>query len=238
LAAAAAVAQVPPNPPSAAPVASALHPAVLPPDLVHHLTEPMLRRLRAKFRKYDHDNSGAIEQAELHDLLRELGFRLTKRRVRMLSEQLDADGSTEVSYAELVVWYDSMVVEAVERMERRQRGWRKHAAALGRALTIPPWAKVALAWLAMWGAFTAMAMVSITLSLLIGQEQTRLMLFSWTLAETQTLCVEEPLIIALSAILPFIMDRLTSNPLVAEVVESLFSHSIGACISMAKGLAS
>ena len=116
----------------------------------------------------------------------------------------------------------------------------------------------------MWGVFTGMAFVAVTFSRLIGAEQTRLMLLSWTIAEWQTLVVEvrspargararsasprargrrlsrsrasrarpqEPLIIAISAIIPFIMDRLTSNAYAAEVVNSLWSSTIGACIS-------
>ena len=51
-------------------------------------------------------------------------------------------------------------------------------------------ARVALAWLGMWGAFGGLATVAITVSRLLGEAETRLMLFSWAIAATHTILIE------------------------------------------------
>mmetsp|Transcript_8670 Transcript_8670/g.21124 ORF Transcript_8670/g.21124 Transcript_8670/m.21124 type:complete len:90 (+) Transcript_8670:3-272(+) len=81
-----------------------------------------------------------------------------------------------------------------------------------------------------------MSFVAITYSRLIGAEQTRIMMVSWGVAEGQTFVLEEPILIALTVTLPFILDRLTSNEVMAEFVNEVLSSTVGATVARVVGV--
>lgn len=164
-----------------------------------------------------------------------------------------------------------MVKEAIWREARRQKGWRKQWARLQPYVTPPPLVKIAIAWLVMWACFAALAAIAITFAFVFGPERTRLLLFSWTFAEGQTLFLEvrererarrcacqrcyararahtarrcmaharaaaeqEPLIIAMTIVLPYVMDALTANGVIGEVFNEVFANVVGAVVASFK----
>jgi hypothetical protein len=95
-------------------------------SLKHQLDEATVILLRAKFVKYDKDNSGQVSVSELGKLMDDLGFQLTSRGIIKLQRELDRTGEGLVSLQELVIWYDTKVTLAIERERKRRTGWRKH----------------------------------------------------------------------------------------------------------------
>jgi hypothetical protein len=70
----------------------------------------VVRQLRAKFAKYDRDNSGLIDAAELDVLMRDLGFTLSRHRLATLARELSGGyegehGEAGITLAALVIWY-------------------------------------------------------------------------------------------------------------------------------------
>jgi hypothetical protein len=83
----------------------------------------------------------------------------------------------------------------------------------------------------MWAIYVALAMIAVIYSVVFGAETTRLMLFSWSLATAQAYSIEEPIIIALSILLPWVIDTLTSNEVTGEFLGSLVSALVSNCVA-------
>jgi len=207
-------------------------------DVDHDLDENTVRQLRAKFIKYDKDDSGLVSAGELGALLADMGFTATRARVRKLAKELDVTGEGSITLAEFVVWYDLEVKEAIHREMRRQKGWRRHWARFKERITPPWYIRIALCWASVWAIYVALALIAVVYARLFGPETTRLMLFSWTLAEFQTLTLEEPILIALGILIPFLIDALTSNEYMAELVNVFMGTSVGACLKVVCGACS
>jgi hypothetical protein len=81
--------------------------------VAHHLTDEVIQLLRAKFAKYDMDNSGLVSTSELGTLMRDLGFTLSRRRLAALARELndgdDDEGGEGINLAALVHWYERAV---------------------------------------------------------------------------------------------------------------------------------
>ncbi|KAJ1629684.1 hypothetical protein T492DRAFT_840620 [Pavlovales sp. CCMP2436] len=200
-------------------------------SLEHHLDEATVTLLRAKFVKYDRDNSGQVSIGELSALMDDLGFNLTGRGLRELQRELDWTGEGLISLQELVLWYSKMVIGAVERERRRRTGWRKQWARANQACALPPRVRFVISWLLMWAIFAALAMIAVVYSVLFGHETTRLMLFSWGLAQSQTYSLEEPIIIVSSILLPWVIDTLSSNEVTGEILNEYVGGIISNCVA-------
>jgi hypothetical protein len=74
-------------------------------------------------------------------------------------------------------------------------------------------------------------MIAVIYSVVFGAETTRLMLFSWSLAQTQTYSIEEPIVIALAILLPWVIDGLTSNEVSGELLSSLVEALVSNCVA-------
>jgi hypothetical protein len=90
--------------------------------------------------------------------------------------------------------------------------------------------RLALAWLAMWSFFVAMGLLSVVYARSFGAEATRLMFLSWGLAETLTLVVEEPLLIAIAVLLPAFADGALDNTGVLGAAVSATIERTGSAI--------
>mmetsp|Transcript_23863 Transcript_23863/g.59455 ORF Transcript_23863/g.59455 Transcript_23863/m.59455 type:complete len:134 (+) Transcript_23863:1-402(+) len=126
-----------------------------------------------------------------------------------------------------------MVDKAIERERKRQTGWRKHWARAKRACTLPPRVRLVIAWLLMWGLFAVLSMLAVVYSVVFGHETTKLMLFSWCFACTQTFTVEEPFMIAMSILLPWLSEQLTNNVLVGKIFAKVVSPVSSWCYTVA-----
>lgn len=73
------------------------------------ISDETVALLRARFVRYDRDDSGSIDMDELGKLMRDLGFVVSKRKLRRLRDDLDTSGNGTVGFGELVTWYDAMV---------------------------------------------------------------------------------------------------------------------------------
>lgn len=112
------------------------------------------------------------------------------------------------------------------------RALQEEARALKRAercskYKLPLWAKRSIAWFLMVAIYVVLSMLIVIYGRLFGPAKTQAMLSSWGLALSQTFVVEEPGIIALSVILPWLMNALTSNPLVADISNAIAGSFIG-----------
>jgi hypothetical protein len=90
----------------------------------------------------------------------------------------------------IILLIPPLLQNAIERERKRQTGWRKHWARAEKACALPPRVRVAGAWLLMCGIFVALAMIAVIYSVVFGAETTRLMLFSWCIAQSQAFAVE------------------------------------------------
>jgi len=178
-------------------------------DVAHNLTDDVVRKLRSKFARYDRDESGFVSTAELGVLMRDLGFTLSRRRLAALASELDGGGDEAgIKFTALVRWYDGLVQKAINRKLERQSGWRKHAAALGRATTLPPRVRIVIAWLLVWAVFVALALLAVVYGRVFGPQQTQLVITSLGIAQAQTISLQEPLLIVVLALLPALIDRI------------------------------
>lgn len=67
--------------------------------------------------------------------------------------------------------------------------------------------------------------------LFFGNAKMERLVQSWGLALVQTFGVEEPLLITLTQLVPYLMERLTSNEAFAQIVHELLSTGVGKAIS-------
>ncbi|KAJ1628152.1 hypothetical protein T492DRAFT_1020329 [Pavlovales sp. CCMP2436] len=162
------------------------------------------------------------------------GFHLSTRGVLKLQRELDVSGEGLVSLQELVLWYSKMVSSAVKRERRRTTGWRKHWACAKQACALPRRVRIVIAWLLMWGTFAALAMLAVVYSVVFGHETTKLMLFSWSLAEVQVFAIEEPIVIAMAILLPWLSERLTNSELFGETLSSVVSSGASLCVALGR----
>jgi len=203
----------------------------------HNLSKTVERKLRATFGKYDKDDSGFVNTAELGVLMHDLGFTISRRRLTALARELSGGGNEAgITLASLVLWYDGMVQKAIGREFARQSGWRKHAAALGRATTLPPRVRIVIAWLLLWAVFVALALLAVVYGRVLGPQLTRLALTSWSLAQMQTFLLQEPVLIAALALLPSLIDRLASYDVCGEQLASLVDAIVSAMLRPIKQL--
>jgi len=166
--------------------------------IAHRLDDETVEALRAKFTRYDADQSGSISTTELRTLTRDLGFRFSRGGLRRLAEKLDRSGEGRISFGEFVMWFDLQVQDAFEREERGAHGWRKVLARLSAAFTLrlaklgirTADAKFCAAWSIMFAIFAVLGVLAITYSRVFGPNQTQLMVLSWGLAEGQALMLE------------------------------------------------
>ncbi|KAJ1636386.1 hypothetical protein T492DRAFT_959521 [Pavlovales sp. CCMP2436] len=198
----------------------------------HDLNEATVTLLRTKFAKFDKDHSGSVSVKELSGLMTDLGFHLSRRSILKLQRELDTSGEGLVSLQELVLWYNTMVDKAIERERKRQTGWRKHWARAKRACTLPPRVCLVIAWLLMWGLFAALSMIAVVYSGVFGHETTKLMLFSWCIACAHTYTFEEPFMISMSILLPWLGEQLTNNVLVGRMVTKFVSPVVSGCYTV------
>ncbi|KAJ1636383.1 hypothetical protein T492DRAFT_959500 [Pavlovales sp. CCMP2436] len=199
----------------------------------YDLDEATVTLLRTTFAKFDKDHSGSVSVKELSGLMTDLGFHLSRRGILKLQRELDTSGEGLVSLQELVLWYNTMVDKAIERERKRKTGWRKHWARAKRACTLPPRVRLVIAWLLMWGLFAVLSMLAVVYSVVFGHETTKLMLFSWSIACAQTFTFEEPIMIAMSILLPWLGEQLTSNVLVGRIVTKFVSPVVSGCYTLA-----
>lgn len=164
----------------------------------------------------------------------DLGFTLSRRVLRSLAAELDSTGEGLVSLPELVVWYDKQVKDALKRERSRQVGWRKHYYRLSAACALPKHVRIVLAWLVIWACFTALALLAVIYSRVLGPATTRSMLLSWGLAQAQAYTLEEPLLILLAIMLPWLIDSLTSNELTGQICGSIVSAITGTFVAPVK----
>lgn len=167
----------------------------------------------------------------------DLGFTLSARGLRALVAELDNTREGLISFPEFVMWYDAEVKKAVERERLRRIGWRSHYARLSAACTLPPRVRIAIAWLLMWSIFTALALLAVIYSRVLGASTTRLMLLSWGLAQAQSYTVEEPILILLAMLLPWIIDSLTSNELSGQICGSFVTVFVNTFVAPLKAVA-
>ena len=57
------------------------------------------------FREIDADNSGFLDKAEITQLCTEMGKKLNKKELQSMMEEMDSDGSGEVSFPEFEAWW-------------------------------------------------------------------------------------------------------------------------------------
>ena len=56
--------------------------------------------MKAAFKLFDADGSGAIDVEELYNALKALGVKMPKKEVRVLLKELDKDGSEAIDFEE------------------------------------------------------------------------------------------------------------------------------------------
>ncbi|KAJ1626393.1 hypothetical protein T492DRAFT_210242 [Pavlovales sp. CCMP2436] len=198
----------------------------------HNLSSEVIRGLRAKFAKYDKNDSGFVSISELGVLMHDMGFTLSRRRrLAALSRELGGGGEREgITLTALVLWYDGMVQKAIIRIRdrklERQSGWNKHAAALGRSAGLPPLVRIALAWLLAWAVFVALALLAVVYARELGPINTQLALGSWGIAQAQCFSLQEPILITVLVLLPALLDKLAAGDLAGELLASGLSAAI------------
>jgi len=164
----------------------------------HNLDNTTLALLKRKFAKYDADSSGMMSISELGNFISDLGFSLSHRRVRDISNEMSANADGFVSFGELVAWYDGMLTAAALRdAQKLSTPWGRVQSVCERC-TPPQRVRLALAWVSVWAIYVAFALLAIVFARGFGAAQTRLMLLGWGLSEVETLWIEEPIIIAIA----------------------------------------
>lgn len=66
------------------------------------LSKAQIEQYRKVFNEYDTSGDDSIDQKELQALLNSAGFRLTKEQIQKLWEEVDEDGSGEISFDEFI----------------------------------------------------------------------------------------------------------------------------------------
>eukprot|EP01043_Picozoa_sp_COSAG02_P055337 COSAG02_NODE_6402_length_3598_cov_12.565019_1_plen_574_part_10 len=70
------------------------------------------------FNQLDADNSGSLERGEIEVLVGSLGEQLSAAELNTMMEQLDADGSGDVSYEEFRSWWDMQQFNSASEREK------------------------------------------------------------------------------------------------------------------------
>jgi hypothetical protein len=68
-------------------------------------TEVLARRAATCFELHDLDGSGKLSEDELADMMRDLCVPMTRRKIAKLAKDMDADGSGDIDFGELLDWY-------------------------------------------------------------------------------------------------------------------------------------
>lgn len=66
--------------------------------------------LKQAFDLFDTDGSGAIDEKELRDAMKALGFESRRDEVKLLIEQVDKDGSGMIEFEEFLVMMKKKMV--------------------------------------------------------------------------------------------------------------------------------
>ncbi|KAL4496225.1 hypothetical protein ABPG72_012962 [Tetrahymena utriculariae] len=75
------------------------------------LTQEQIDVLKQAFDLFDTDGSGAIDEKELKDAMKALGFESKKEEVKLLIEQVDKDGSGMIEFEEFLVMMKKKMLE-------------------------------------------------------------------------------------------------------------------------------
>ncbi|KAG8461221.1 hypothetical protein KFE25_002410 [Diacronema lutheri] len=179
-------------------------------ELLDDELDPLtIRLLRATLTAYDTDGDGQVDPTEFHPLLRDLGFRMGRRKVHALVARLDTSGNGTIGFSELAAWYVSMMKEAALRRALRESSLfgklvvRCHACAPG------PRARLVIAWAITWMICAVLALLTVVYARQLSPGTTALMLGSWGLAELEVLWVEEPCLLAAEMVLPVLWESVS-----------------------------
>jgi len=90
-------------------------PKIKHPDVV--LTDEETAEAKAQFSKYDKDNSGTIDRAELKELLqvslgKKMGPAMVERYVNSQMQLADKDGSGSIDFQEFLTVYKGMIAQS------------------------------------------------------------------------------------------------------------------------------
>lgn len=82
------------------------------------ITMTLEQQLQEMFELYDEDGSGAIDKAELAQLMATLGYDLTDEELSAMIAEVDADGDGDIDYNEFLAMFEGM--EAKEKPQQQQ----------------------------------------------------------------------------------------------------------------------
>lgn len=82
-----------------------------------HLTEQQKNELETVFHLMDEDGSGSIDTQELHHAFRLLGFRLSKKEIQELVDEVDHDKTGELEWTEFI----EIFLETLRRLSEEKR---------------------------------------------------------------------------------------------------------------------
>ena len=84
------------------------------------LEELSMQHVKAMFKQWDHDGNGTLTRTEFAAAMKELGLAVTKTQLHLLFNQMDADNSGRVTYAEI----EEYVVAQNEKLILRDENGR------------------------------------------------------------------------------------------------------------------
>jgi hypothetical protein len=97
-------------------------------------------------------------------------------------------------------------------------------------LKLPPLARILLAWAATLSVFVACSMIVITYARSFGETRFRMLILTWGFGLVQTVTIEEPVMIWVFMLIPWIVESVTRNELTGELLKQFMGSTIGQCV--------
>ncbi|KAJ1632826.1 hypothetical protein T492DRAFT_867786 [Pavlovales sp. CCMP2436] len=180
-------------------------------------TELDVENLRALLVELDVDSSGALDVAELAVLLDWLGKEVHPRAAAAIFRRFDRDGNGKARLDEIEQWF---------RKRKRAESAPAPRGAVGEQL---------LTWLAMFGLYTTFLVLILAYGLQFDDAKVARLIQSWGIGLSQTLALEEPIMILIAELIPAVIDAISEDEycgaIVNEVINSFLARSVSTCLA-------
>jgi hypothetical protein len=102
-------------------------------------------------------------------------------------------------------------------------------------MKLPKRVKVAIAWVVNWAMFAVFALLATVLAVGFGEERFNAIITSWAVSLGQTFGAEEPVMIWIYLLIPWLVESFSNSEFLSELLASFMGTAVGRCVSSVLG---
>jgi len=202
---------------------------------VYEMSPSEMRELWRAFAKFDKDRSGSLRSFELRLFMRRIGMPLSNEQATSMLDELDSNDTGDIDFSELLTWYCRRMQEFAEYEAKRRQNRSRLCVTWEDQMKLPKLAKVAIAWLVNWAMFAVFALITTVLAVNFGEERFNAIITSWAVSLSQTFAAEEPVMIWVYLLIPWLIESISHNEFFSELLASFLGSAVGQCVSSVFG---